>query len=128
MCFCCIPGMWLMRPLLPHAVLSPPSPPVRKQERVELLLGCLRYTRLCWVRKHVNATMKPTNSPTQGQPNPRKIRLKVAFWAAFSHRKYFFVGWDSFYIGGRLRETHPNQFLRKHPTATTTTAATIPLQ
>ena len=25
--------------------------------------------------------IKPTNTPTQGQPNPRKIRLKVAFWA-----------------------------------------------
>ena len=27
--------------------------------------------------------MKPTNSPTPGQPNPRKIRLKVAFGPLF---------------------------------------------
>ena len=33
---------------------------------------------------------------TDELPNPRKIRLKVAFWAAFSHSKYFFswVGID----------------------------------
>ena len=54
------------------------------------------------------------NSPTQGQLNPRKIRLKVAFWVTFSHSKYFFVGWDWFYIGNRLQETQPNQILRKH--------------
>ena len=27
-------------------------------------VGCLRYTKLCWVGKHVNIIMKPTNSPT----------------------------------------------------------------
>ena len=27
--------------------------------------------------------MKPTNSPTQGQPNPRKIRFKVALGPLF---------------------------------------------
>ena len=35
-------------------------------------------------------------SPTRGQPNPRKTRLKVAFGSIFSHRNYFFVGWDWF--------------------------------
>ena len=44
-----------------------------------LVLGCLRFTKLCWVGKHVNIIMKPTNSPTQGQLNPRRNRLKVAF-------------------------------------------------
>ena len=34
---------------------------------------------------NMNIIMKPTNSPTQGQPNPRKNRLKVAFWANLSH-------------------------------------------
>ena len=29
--------------------------------------------------------MKPTNSPTQGQPNPRKIRVKIAFGEAWLH-------------------------------------------
>ena len=50
------------------------------------LLGCLRFTKFCWVGKHVNIIMKPTNiimkptniimkptnSLTQGQPNPKK--------------------------------------------------------
>ena len=27
--------------------------------------------------------MKPTNSPTQGRPNPRKVRLKVVFGTHF---------------------------------------------
>ena len=29
--------------------------------------------QLCWVEKHINTIVKPTNSPTtQGQPNPGK--------------------------------------------------------
>ena len=39
-------------------------------------LGCFRFTNFCWVGNHINIIMKPTNSPSQGQPNPRKIRLK----------------------------------------------------
>ena len=31
----------------------------------------------------MNITMKPSNSPTQGQPNPTKIRLKVTFGPLF---------------------------------------------
>ena len=75
--------------------------------------GCLRlFTKLCWAGNNVNIIMKPFNSPTQGQPNPRKNRLKVAIGAAtFSHSKYFFVGWDWFYIGNRL----PDQILPKQP-------------
>ena len=53
--------------------------------------------------------MKPTNSPTQGQPNPRKNRLKVGIWATFSHSKYFFVGWDWFHTGNRLQEPYVAQ-------------------
>ena len=34
--------------------------------------GCLRFTEFCWDEKHVNIIVKSTNSPTQGQPNPRK--------------------------------------------------------
>ena len=34
------------------------------------------YQILCWNGKHINISMKPTNSPTRGQPNPRKNRLK----------------------------------------------------
>ena len=59
--------------------------------------------------------MKPTNSPAQGQPNRQKNSLKVAFWAAFSHSKYFFVGWDWFYIGNRLQETQLNQKSPQNP-------------
>ena len=44
--------------------------------------GCLRHTRLRWVGNNINILMKPANSSTQGQPNPRKIRLKVAFTCA----------------------------------------------
>ena len=67
----------------------------------------VRFTTLCWVGKHANITMKPTNSPTHGQPNPRKIRLKTVksgLWATFSHSKEIFVGWNWFYIGNRLQK------------------------
>ena len=70
---------------------------------------CRRYTKCCWVGKLINVTMKPTNSPTQGHPNPRTIRLKVTF------RPLFFVDWGWFYVGNRLQATGPNQILRKHP-------------
>ena len=56
--------------------------------------------------------MNPTKSPTQGQPDPRKISLKVAFGPLFSHCKYFFVGWDWLCVGKRLQETQPNQYFR----------------
>ena len=62
---------------------------------VEVVKGCLRFTKFCWVGKHANIIMKPMNSPTQGQPNPRKIRLKVAFGPLFPTRDIFWwVGID----------------------------------
>ena len=58
---------------------------------VPLVIGCLRFTKLWWIGKHVNIFMKPMNSPTQGQqPNPRKKRLRVAFGPLFSHSKNIF--------------------------------------
>ena len=36
--------------------------------------------------------MKPTNSPTKGQPNPRKNGLKVGFGPLLYHNKLFFRG------------------------------------
>ena len=45
-----------------------------------------RYQGLTVERRpvtHINIIMKPTNPPTQGQPNPRKIGLKVAFGPLF---------------------------------------------
>ena len=41
---------------------------------------------------------------TQDKPNPRKIRLKVAFGLLFPTGKYFFVGWDWFHVGNRLQQ------------------------
>ena len=52
-------------------------------------IGCLQYTKFCWVGKHANIVMKPSNSPTQGQPNPRKIRLKVASGPLFPTANIF---------------------------------------
>ena len=48
-------------------------------------------TKLCWVGKHITIIMKPTNSPTQGQPKPMKIRLEVAFGPVFLST--FFFSW-----------------------------------
>ena len=65
--------------------------------------------------------VKPTNSPTQGQSNPRKIRFKVTFGATFSHSKYFFVGWEWFYVGNKsTRNPNPTKFpAKKHPISPT---------
>ena len=44
------------------------------------LLRCLPFTKFCWVGKiYITISMKSTNSPTQGQPNPRKTTFKAAF-------------------------------------------------
>ena len=65
------------------------------------LTGCLQYIKFCWVGKHINIIMKPSNSPTQA-----KNRLKVAFGATFSPSKIFFSwGWDLFYLRNRLQDT-----------------------
>ena len=67
--------------------------------------------------------MKPTNSPTQGQPNPTKIGLMWHFGPLFYlYSKYFFVGRDCFYFRKQTTETKkPDQILRKHPSTTTST-------
>ena len=59
--------------------------------------------------------MKP-NSPTHGQPNPRKNRLKVAFGPLFPAANIFlWVGIDFIPgTGSRLQETQPNQILHKY--------------
>ena len=57
-----------------------------------VLIECLRYTKFCWVGKHIDIFMKPSNSPTQGQPNPRKIRLKSGIWATFFPQQIIFRG------------------------------------
>ena len=37
-----------------------------------LLLGWSRFTYFCWVGKHINIVMKPTNSPTNPKPTEPK--------------------------------------------------------
>ena len=60
------------------------------------MLRCLRFAEFCWVGLEntylVDITMKPTNSPTQGQPNPRKIRSKVALGPIFLPQQIIFRG------------------------------------
>ena len=82
------------------------------------VIGCLRFTKFCWVGKYLPVNiMKPTNSPTQGQPNPRKIGvLKVAFGPLFPTEIFFFRGLGLILYRKKVLQTQPNQILRKHPT------------
>ena len=36
------------------------------------LVRCLRYTKFCWVGKHINIILKPSGSTTPGQTQPNK--------------------------------------------------------
>ena len=94
--------------LLSTASWFPPLLVYRKSSPKER--QCLRYTKFWWVGKHVNIIMKPTNSPTQGQPNPKKNRLKVAFGPFFPTAKYFFlwVGIDLCRKQTARNSTQPN--------------------
>ena len=73
-------------------VVSPPRNVTHPFYFPQRVIGSLRLAKFCWVGKHVNITMKPTNSPTQGQPNPRKSRLKVTFGPPFPTENTFFRG------------------------------------
>ena len=44
-------------------------------------------------KKNINASRKPTKSPAQGQPNPRKIRLKSGIWVPFFFPQPIFFSW-----------------------------------
>ena len=62
--------------------------------------------------------MKPSNSPTQGQPNPTKKWLKVGFGPLFPIANSFsWVGiglmWETDY-----KKPNPTKILRKHPSST----------
>ena len=74
-----------------------------------IILGYLRSTKFCWVGKHVNIFHETDELPNPRPTQPRKTRLKVTFWATFSHGNFFFVGRDWFYIGNRPQETQPNR-------------------
>ena len=79
-------------------------------------IGCLRYSKLCWVGKRVNIIMKPTNSPSQGQPNPRKSRLKVAFGPLFPTANCFFRGLGLIFVWKTdYKKPNPTKFPIKHP-------------
>ena len=66
-------------------------------------------------KTHIN-TIEPTNSPTQGQPNPRTKWLRVAKMPLFPTANNFsWVGIDFIYqVGNRRQETQPNQIIRKY--------------
>ena len=58
-----------------------------------VLVGCLQYTYLSWVGNiHVNIIMKPTNSRSEGQPNPRNIRLNLTIGPLFPPQQIVFRG------------------------------------
>ena len=52
--------------------------------------------------------MKPTNSPTQGQPNPRNIKLKVAFGHFF--RQFFFFRGLGLVLYRKQNTRNPTKF------------------
>ena len=54
---------------------------------ISMLIACMRFTKLCWVEKHINVIMKPTNSPTQ--PKKSCCRLKIAFGPLFPTANIF---------------------------------------
>ena len=52
--------------------------------------GVCDFPKICWVGKHVSIAAKPTNFRTQGQPNPRKFRLKSGILGHFFPQRFFF--------------------------------------
>ena len=79
------------------------------------IVRCLRYTKLCSDGKHVSIMMKPTNSPIQGQPNPRKNRLKVAFGPLFPTANNFSWVGIGFIQETDYKKPNPTKFSAKHP-------------
>ena len=82
------------------------------------IIGCWRFTKFWRVGKLINVIVKPTNSPTQGQPNPRKnilSRLKAAVGPLFPTANTF--SWVGIYFieETKYKKPNPNQFFRKHP-------------
>ena len=74
------------------------------------------WGKSCSIKTALNIIIivKPTNSPTQGQSNPRKNRLKVAFEPLFPTAYFFsWVGIDFIYETD-CKKPNSNQILRKH--------------
>ena len=59
--------------------------------------------------------MKPTNSPTQGQPNPRRNRFKVAFGPLFTTANSFSWVGIGFVQGTDDKKLHPYKFSANTP-------------
>ena len=102
---------------VPHADLSDtdttPSVDIPSTENRVFAI----YQILLGWKQYMNIIMKPSNFPTQGQPNPRKIMLKVVLGPLFPTAniffvccsKYFFVCWNWFYTGNRLQKPNPTK-------------------
>ena len=71
----------------------------------------MRFTELCWVGKQIHIVMKPTNSPTKGQPNPIKNSCeKCHLGHFFPQQKKKIVGWDCFYTQTDNKKRNPSKF------------------
>ena len=83
-----------------------PVRPLRTHRQIKV---CDISTKLCWVEKYIPGEYyhEPSELPNPRPTQPKKTSevKRGIFWATFSHSKYFFVGWDWFYIGNRIQET-----------------------
>ena len=68
----------------------------------------IHQIRLGWQQYEIN--MKPSNSPTQGQPNPRKIRSKVTFGPLFPTANYFSGVEIGFTLETDYKKPNPTKF------------------
>ena len=78
-------------------------------------IGCLRFTNIVLGWKRKNIIMKPKNSPTQGQPNPKKIGAKVAFGPLFSHGKHLSWVGIGFIYETDYKKANPTKFSTNTP-------------
>ena len=80
-----------------------------------LATACLRFTEYhVGLKTHINIIMKPTSSPTQGQPKPKKNYVKKWHLGYFFSQQLCFRGLGLVYIGNRLQEISPQTpYLRR---------------
>ena len=78
------------------------SPPRPRRASKKNMVFVIYQILLDWKHQYCCETVEfPNPRPTQ----PKKNEVKSGIWATSSHRKYFFEGWDWFYVGNRLQET-----------------------
>ena len=90
----------------------------RRHTRETTETGACDYTaRSCIL--YIYIIMKPTNSPTQGQPNPRENRLKAALGPLFffspGANNFSWVGIDFIRMGHTTRNPTQPKILRQYP-------------